>query len=114
MRDASTAWLVEIEDAIGHIRAFTQGLDGPAFVADARTCAATAMYLMVIGEAARRLPASVQGEAPEIPWPMIVSLRNRIAHGYRSIDHQIVWEIVDTHLAPLQAAARRMLAARGE
>lgn len=114
MPDGSAAWLVEIEDAISNISAFTSGLDQQTFVADVRTCAATAMFLVVIGEAARRLPAAVQDEAPEIPWPVIVSLRNRIAHGYRSIDHNIVWGIVQAHLPPLQAATRRMLAARGE
>jgi uncharacterized protein with HEPN domain len=81
MPDGSAAGLVEIDDAINHILAFTAGMDEAAYVTDARTCAATAMYLVVIGETARRLPAAVQAEAPEIPWPVIISLRNRIAHG---------------------------------
>lgn len=69
---------------------------------------------MVIGEAARRLPDSVRKEAPEIPWPTIVSLRHRIVHGYKTVDHRIVWDIVQQRMDALEAAVRGMLAARGE
>ena len=114
MPDPNTAWLVEIETAISEIRSFTVGMDEGAFVASALTCSATAMQLIVNGEAARRLSHAVQDEAPEIPWAQIVSLRSHIAHGYRSIDHKIVWDIVQEHLPPLHVAVHRMLAARGE
>jgi uncharacterized protein with HEPN domain len=112
--DPDAAWLVEIQSAIDMINSFCAGIDRAAFVADARTSAAVAMYLLVIGEAARRLPNAVQQEAPEVPWPLIVSLRNRIAHGYSSIDRGIVWSIVEGHLPVLKSAADRMLTARGE
>ncbi len=114
MPDREAAWLVEIESAIVSIDTFTAGLEKQVFLADERTCAATAMFLVVMGEAARRLPALVKAEAPEIPWALIVSLRNRIVHGYASIDHEICWSIVQDHLPVLLAATRRMLATRGE
>lgn len=31
---------------------------------------------------------------PEIPWPQIVSLRNRLIHGYDAVDRDILWQIV--------------------
>lgn len=114
MPEQDAAWLVEIEDAIARIEQFTSGYDKQRFLADERTCAAVAMYILVIGEAARRLSHVSKNEAPEIPWPIIVSLRHRIAHGYKSIDQRIVWDIVENHFAPLRAAVARMLAARGE
>jgi uncharacterized protein with HEPN domain len=114
MPDREAAWLVEIESAIVSIESFTAGFEKQNFLADERTCAATAMFLVVIGEAARRLPPAARAEAPEIPWPLIVSLRNRIVHGYASIDHEICWSIVQDYLPVLSVAARRMLAARGE
>lgn len=114
MLDPDTAWLVEIDNAIDQIGTFVSGYDKARFLADERTCAATAMYLLVIGEAARCLSHAARTEAPDIPWPLIVSLRHRIAHGYKSIDHQIVWDIVERHLAPLQAVVKSMLKRRGE
>lgn len=114
MPDRLLAWLVEIDDSIKRIRSYVEGLDRCQFLADQRTCDATALQLMIIGEAASKLPDDVRGEAPEIPWPAIVSLRHRIAHGYKTVDHGVVWSIVEQRLDELETAIRRMLAARGE
>lgn len=114
MPDKVLGWLVEIEDAIKRIRSYIDGLDESQFLADPRTCDATALQLMIIGEAAGKLPDAVRNEAPEIPWPSIVSVRNRIVHGYKTVDHSVVWGITQARLDELEAAVRRMLAARGE
>jgi uncharacterized protein with HEPN domain len=114
MPDKVPGWLVEIEDAIKRIRTYTNGLNKSQFLATPITCDATALQLIIIGEAARRLPHDVRNEAPEIPWAQIVSLRHRIVHDYKTIDHAVVWEIVEQRLDDLEAAVRRMLAARGE
>lgn len=50
--------------------------------------------LEVVGEAANRIPRSEQKNYPDIPWSQIISLRNRIIHGYNQIDHSVVWRIV--------------------
>lgn len=114
MLDRDSARLLEIEQAIGFIESFVVGFEEATFLTDSRTSAAVAMYLIVIGESARALDAATFAEAPDIPWAQIVSLRNRIAHGYQSIDHATIWAIVQVHLPPLRSAVRSMLAARGE
>lgn len=60
--------------------------------------------LEVVGEAANRVPRDVQARYPEIPWSAIVGLRNRLIHGYDSVDLDIVWQIVQEDLAPLVRA----------
>jgi len=112
--DRDAALLLEIESAIGHIESFVAGFDALSFQGDNRTSAAVAMYLIVIGESARSLSDQTRSEAPEIPWPQIIALRNRIAHGYQTIDRTAMWAITQEHLPPLRAAMRRMLASRGE
>lgn len=114
MPDRDPALLLEIETAAAHIGSFVAGLDEATFLTDSRTSAAVSMYLIVIGESARQLSAKAQGEAPEVPWTQVTALRNRIAHGYQSIDRAAIWAIVQTHLPILRVAVRRMLAARGE
>jgi uncharacterized protein with HEPN domain len=37
--------------------------------------------LELIGEAATHVPADIRDRHPEIPWPKIVSMRNRLIHG---------------------------------
>lgn len=57
--------------------------------------------LEVIGEAANRVPDEEQKLHPEIPWLPIIGLRNRLIHGYDSIDLDILWQIVTQDLSPL-------------
>jgi len=57
--------------------------------------------LEIIGEAANRIPEEEQARHPEIPWPQIVSLRNRLIHGYDSVDFDILWQFVIEDLPPL-------------
>jgi uncharacterized protein with HEPN domain len=58
--------------------------------------------LEIVGEAANRVPERERERLPEIPWPQIVSLRNRLIHGYDDVDFDILWQIVSRDLcAPL-------------
>jgi uncharacterized protein with HEPN domain len=56
--------------------------------------------LLVIGEAAARLTPESCAEFPEIPFPRIVGMRNRVVHDYGHVDLEIIWEIVQIHLPP--------------
>ncbi len=55
--------------------------------------------LEIIGEAANRVPEEERARLPEVPWPQIVSLRNRLIHGYDEVDFDILWQIL-THDLP--------------
>jgi uncharacterized protein with HEPN domain len=46
--------------------------------------------LEIIGEAAGRVPAWQRLRYPDIPWPEIIGLRNRLIHGYDSVDFDIL------------------------
>jgi uncharacterized protein with HEPN domain len=66
--------------------------------------------LEIVGEAANRVPQGVRATCPDIPWPQIVALRNRLIHGYNAIDLDILWQIVAQDLPPLVAALEGILA----
>jgi uncharacterized protein with HEPN domain len=65
--------------------------------------------LEVIGEAASKVPKEECCRYPEIPWPQIVSLRNRLIHGYDQIDFDIIWQILTRDLPPLIAELERII-----
>ena len=65
--------------------------------------------LEIVGEAAARVSQDVKDQCREIPWPEIVSLRNRLIHGYDAVDYDILWSIVSDDLPPLIAALKRSL-----
>ena len=57
--------------------------------------------LEIVGEAAGRIPDDERSRYPDIPWPEIVSLRNRLIHGYDSVDFDILWQIITNDLPSL-------------
>ena len=57
--------------------------------------------LEIVGEAAGRISEGLRAEQTLIPWPRIVGLRNRLIHGYDSVDMDILWEILTNDLPPL-------------
>lgn len=67
--------------------------------------------LGVVGEAAGRVASEERAAPPDIPWPEIVGLRNRLIHGYDSVDFDILWEIVSNDLPPLIAVLEKALEA---
>jgi uncharacterized protein with HEPN domain len=65
--------------------------------------------LEIVGEAAARVTPALRGSHPEVPWPQIVGLRNRLIHGYDSVDFDILWAILTGDLPPLVAALDALL-----
>jgi uncharacterized protein with HEPN domain len=65
--------------------------------------------LEVVGEAAGRVSAETQAQHPAIDWPDIISLRNRLIHGYDSIDFNILWDVIQDDLPKLIADLRGIL-----
>ena len=57
--------------------------------------------LEIIGEAASKVSPSLQTRYQDIEWGPIISLRNRLIHGYDSIDRDILWQIIATDLPAL-------------
>jgi uncharacterized protein with HEPN domain len=66
--------------------------------------------LEIVGKAAARVPSEQRILHLDIPWPEIVGLRNRLIHGYDSVDFDILWQIVTEDLPPLIAALEKTLA----
>ena len=52
----------------------------------------------IVGEAANRVPDYVQEKYPDLPWLQMVGVRNRLIHGYDSVDFDILWTIVNRDL----------------
>ena len=93
--------------------AVTQGKSRADLDQDRLLELALVRLLEIVGEAASRVPTQDCARHPEIPWPQIVSLRNRLIHGYDSVDLDILWQIIERDLPPLIAALETILAEEG-
>ena len=73
-----------------------------AFVEDEKTQDAVMYNLIILGEAANRIPVDFQDNHPEIPWTSVIGTRNVIIHGYDQVKLLIVWDIIQKNLKPLK------------
>lgn len=64
--------------------------------------------LEIIGEAENRISEDLRNRHPEIPWAQIISLRNRLIHGYDSVDMDILWEILQKDIPSLAAQLQKI------
>ncbi len=61
---------------------FVEGMTLDVYLTDEKTRFAVMRGFEIMGEAVRHLPDSVRNDNPDIPWPMMMAIRNRITHGY--------------------------------
>ena len=65
--------------------------------------AASERFIEIIGEAAARLSDKARTARPEVPWEDIIGARNVFAHGYYTIDPDVLWRILRESLPDLIA-----------
>ena len=70
--------------------------------------------LEIVGEAAGRVPKELCALHPAVPWPPIISLRNRLIHGYDSVDFDILWQIITNDLPPLIPTLEAIIASEAD
>jgi uncharacterized protein with HEPN domain len=102
--DYLQAFLEHLYEATTDSLSFVEGLSKDGFLNDKRTQKAVCMNFLIIGETATKLADQYPDfilQHPEIPWRNMRGMRNRIAHGYFSVDLNVIWDTVQTALPAL-------------
>jgi uncharacterized protein with HEPN domain len=89
--------------------AMTKGKTRADLDKDRQLNLALVRLLEIIGEAASRIPKEEQAHSTDISWSEIVSLRNRLIHGYDTVDFDILWQIVKQDLPGLIESLKKIL-----
>lgn len=55
----------------------------------------------VLGEAASRVSTATRAAYPEVVWPAIIGMRNRLVHAYFDIDTALLWDTLDLSVPDL-------------
>jgi uncharacterized protein with HEPN domain len=55
----------------------------------------------MLGEAANRVPEGRRTHYPDVPWVQMIAARNRLIHGYDSVDFDVLWVIIQNDLPAL-------------
>ncbi len=105
----SRVYLEDILAATGRIRSYVSGLSQDAFAGDVLRQDGVIRNLEVIGEAVKNLPEAMRSRHPAIHWRKIAGLRDVLSHAYFDVDLDIVWDVVQNKLGPLEEEVRKML-----
>lgn len=107
-----TEYLHHILQAIQRIERYTVDLDQPAFLASEEKQDAVIRNIEILGEAARSIERHYPDFAArhaDVSWTDIYLMRNRVAHGYFSVDLEIVWKTIRHDLPELAARVSALL-----
>jgi uncharacterized protein with HEPN domain len=110
MDDRCRECLQDVLEQAGEVREFTSGMTYEIYVSDRKTQAAVERKFEIIGEALNRLHDADKELLSQIrDYRSIISFRNILAHGYDSVDDQVVWGIIENDLDHLIEDAGRLL-----
>jgi len=79
------------------------------FMARTETQDAVVRNIEIIGEAVRNLSMEFRTAHPEVEWPKIAGIRDRLIHQYFSVDWDILWDVVKDKLPGLRIQVQRIL-----
>lgn len=99
MNKADLIRLHHMLDAAREAQTFIQGKTRPDLEQNRMLVLSLLKLVEIVGEAAANISPESRAQHPEIPWALIVGMRNRLVHGYFDVDLDRVWDTV-THDVP--------------
>lgn len=105
-----TLYLTDIVEAADAIARFLAGLERESFLDDELRQSAVLQKLIVIGEAAARLPADFRSQHTEVKWTTVAGLRNIAVHEYFSVNWDIIWFTATQDVPALREQVTGLLA----
>ena len=110
MNEAVRKRLLDAAGACDAIAEFVAGKEFAAYEADRLLRSGVERQFEIVGEAIGRAAHEDDTLATRLPeLRKIVGLRNRLIHGYDSVDDEIIWDIVQTKLPALRSELRALL-----
>lgn len=98
--------LQDIVDNAVLIERFLEGVDADRFAGNLLLVYAVERAVLIIAEAAGKLPEDIKSAHPEIDWRALNGIGNKIRHDYDEIERRFLWETLNRELGPLKDAAQ--------
>ena len=105
----SRLYLEDIIETMEKMQGFVAGMTRAELEADDKTAFAVMRGFQLIGEAAQRVPETIRAAYAEVPWSLMIGMRNRITHDYLGIDYDIVWRTIHEDFLGVLPDLRRAL-----
>jgi uncharacterized protein with HEPN domain len=95
-------YLADIQDASQNISQFISEMTWDEFALDQKTIYAVVRAFEIIGEAAKKVPLTVQKRHPKVPWKQMAGMRDKLIHEYFGVNHEALWKTAKEDIPPVQ------------
>jgi len=101
--------LLHMRDYVQKAMKLLEGKSQQALEEDEVLCLALTHLVELVGEAANKCPIEIRDRYSQIPWAKIISMRNRLIHGYDSVDIDILWNAITKNFPELIAELNKII-----
>ena len=95
-------FLSDILECIDLINNYLRGTTKEEFFNDFIRKDAVFRRLEIIGEAGKNISSTIKNRHPEVPWPQICGMRNKLVHEYFGVNYKKVWQTAAEDLETLK------------
>jgi len=97
-----------IFDEITFLEREVQLLSEEDFLSDDKSKRAFARSIEIIGEAVKNLSNNLVVKNPEVPWRNIAGMRDKLIHGYFSVNYKLVWDVAKNVIPSFKEQIQRI------
>lgn len=101
--------LEDIRQYALNVETILNGVTFEEFVKDIKIYYSVMKNIEVIGEAANMLTRDFKEKHPELPWRLIVKMRNVLVHGYAHVSDADLWQTATNDIKPLREQVEKYL-----
>jgi uncharacterized protein with HEPN domain len=101
--------LRQLVDFVEEAQALIKGRTLEEVVTDPVRLRAFERVMELVGESAKRVPATLRDKYPAVPWRQVTGMRDVISHAYEDLAHEILWSAAEKDFPMLKAEVQRML-----
>ena len=108
MEKRDSVYIRHILDSIEKIEVYIADRPREYFLEDSMLQGAVIYQLLIIGEAARAVSRELQAMHPDVPWRLMIGMRNKLIHDYIETDMEAVWEAASRDIPALKDALKNL------
>jgi|GEM_PF-3311623 uncharacterized protein with HEPN domain len=102
-------YLVDVIESAARVRRMLGKTSVEGFRQDEMVASAVQYHLIVVGEACGKLQPETLARFESLPIQAVRAFRNRLVHGYFSVNLDVVYEVAAVHLPALASHAESAL-----